>query len=276
MNIAQDFLVLIELFIKLVESQAGKHIPAGDEWLNDAQALSRKLFQHLTTIQSISGGTTITIDNDDAAFSFIDHSSAIVITRAALETFLVFNHIYGEENQELSRFNHKLWKLSGLLSRQTYPILVENNKKRVELEKIQIEDLKADIQTNAIFESYSEKQQKQLLKGNWDFDTSWQALGVKAGFHPVHFRMTYNFLCGYSHASYISALQIGQAQTVEAQRDLTSPMLQIGGILMAYFAFAYPKVFKSASEILEANPNAKIVASNWHLTKERMDDVYGH
>lgn len=275
MKIEQDFLVLIDIFIKLVESQAGKDIPAGDEWLNDAQALSTKLFLHLTTIQSISCGNTITI-GDDVAFSFIDHSSVIVIARAAMESFLVFNHIYGEENQDLSRFYHKLWKLSGLLSRQTYPTLVEENSKKLEQEKIQIEELKADIQSSPIFESYSEKQKKQLLKGNWDFDTSWQDLGVKAGFHPVHFRVTYNFLCGYSHASYISTPQIGQAKTVEEQRDLTSPMLQIGCILMAYFTFTYPKVFKSAYDILEANPNAKIAASNWHLTRERMNDIYGH
>lgn len=275
MNIKKDFSVLIGILFKLIESQAGKNIPTGDEWLIDAQSLSRKLFYHLTTIQSISNGSTITTQ-EDITFSFIDHSSVIIIARAAMETFLVFNHIYGEDNQEQSRFNHKLWKLNGLLSRQSYQTLIEKNKKKLDLEKMQIEELKAEIQSNPIFESYSEKQKKQLLKGNWDFNTSWQDMGVKAGFHPIHFRMTYSFLCGYSHSSYISILQIQQSKTEEEQRCFTSPMLQIGGILMAYFTFAYPKVFKSACGIIEKNPDAKIVAKKWHLTKERMNEVYGH
>jgi hypothetical protein len=265
MTIEEDYIILIDLLIKLVESQAGKEIPPGNEWINDAQTLSRKLFQHLTTIQSISAGTKIPIDKDNY-FAFIDHSSAVVITRTALETFLIFHHLYGESDKELSKFKHKLWKLSGLLSRQDYPMLIEENQKKLEFEREEIESLKAEIQSSLLFAKYSQKQQKQILKGNWDFNTSWQDMAVKAGFHPVHFRMTYSFLCGYSHAGYISVLQIGQAKTIEEQHDLTLPMLQIGGVIMAFFTFNYCGLFSSAGEVLESNAEAKVIAESWHLT----------
>lgn len=46
----RDFATLLSLFIQLVDSQAGRKIPAGDEWLNDAQVLATKLFQHLVLV----------------------------------------------------------------------------------------------------------------------------------------------------------------------------------------------------------------------------------
>lgn len=55
----RDYSTLLGLFIQLVDSQAGRNIPAGDAWLNDAQLLATKLFQHLVSMQSLANGATV-------------------------------------------------------------------------------------------------------------------------------------------------------------------------------------------------------------------------
>ncbi len=44
-----DYTILVNLFVKLVDSQAGKEIADNESWKNDAQVLSSKLFQHLVS-----------------------------------------------------------------------------------------------------------------------------------------------------------------------------------------------------------------------------------
>lgn len=57
--------------------------------------------------------------------------------------------------------------------------------------------------------------------------------------------------------SYLSALQVGQAQSVEEQQILTQSILGIGVVLMAHFAFSYAGAFSNAERVLSADPAAK-------------------
>jgi hypothetical protein len=45
---------------------------------------------------------------------------------------------------------------------------------------------------------------------------------------------------------------------------------------MSFFAFAYKRLFTSAKDIFNAKPNAAQTAERWHLTKDKLGDVYGH
>lgn len=54
-----EYRTLLELFVRLVESQAGKRIPPGEAWMNDAQTLAIKLFRHLSSMQSLALGATL-------------------------------------------------------------------------------------------------------------------------------------------------------------------------------------------------------------------------
>jgi hypothetical protein len=84
-----DYSALLDLFVRLVESQAGRKIEPGDEWLNDAQILATKLFRHLVSMRTLAAGATVEYGGIPAV-CFIDHASVKVAARAALETYLVF------------------------------------------------------------------------------------------------------------------------------------------------------------------------------------------
>lgn len=223
MPLNADYSTLLDLFIDLVQSQAGSPITTNDEWWNDAQTLSIKLFRHLVSMQTLAAGASAEC-NHDQIVHFIDHASVKVIARAALETYLVFYHIYGCD-QELAKFRHKTWRLGGLTDRQKFHASTEAHKKKLAKEKQQIENLRIEIEALPQFQSYSTRQQAKLLGGEWKIGMSWTDLGNEAGFHEKYFNNIYSYLCGYSHSSYISALQVSQAKSVETQKNLTEAIL---------------------------------------------------
>jgi hypothetical protein len=112
------------------------------------------------------------------------------------------------------------------------------------------------------------------LKGEWKVGISWTDLGIEAGFHEKYFRNIYSYLCGYSHSSYISALQVGQANSVDIQKSLTRAILGIGVVIMAHYAFTYSRFFKRTEEVLSSNSEARRIAEKWRLGPNDMGPIY--
>jgi hypothetical protein len=273
MESSEEYGKLLDLFIDLVQSQAGNKIVPGEEWLNDAQTLSIKLFRHLVSMHVISTGSTIERSGVPVVF-FIDHASVKVIARAALETYLVFYYLFGCKDRTLSKFRHNTWVLGGLTDRQTSHVTIDEHCIVLADEKKQIEELKLIIRESEHLKSFTPKQQEQLLKGKWRIGSGWTDLGVNAGFHKKYFDNIYSYLCGYSHSSYISAMQVGQAQSIEDQKMLTNSILGIGIVIMAHYAFSYSEAFDSAKEVLNMSGAAKAIAEKWHFGAEDMAEIY--
>jgi len=270
-----EYSTLLDLFIRLVNSQAGRKIEPGEAWWNDAQVLASKLFRHLVSMKTLSIGSTVELDGV-ADIYFIDHASVKVIARAALETYLVFFYLYGNPDASLCKFRHKTWCLGGLTDRQKFHASSAQALEVLAQEKIEIEQLKLEIEGLPQFGSYTEKQRKKLLEGEWRVGSGWADLSRNAGFHEKYFKNIYGYLCGYSHSSYLSALQVGQAELIKDQKMLTQSILGIGVVLMAHFAFSYSSAFQEADAILSTNPSAKRVAEKWRLGPNEMASIYGH
>ncbi len=258
----QDFLELLGLFMGLVESQAGKTIPPGEVWRNDAQALSLKLFHHLVSLKNIVDGATIS--HGPATFEFVDHASAKVVARAALETYLVFFHIYGCSPLSRGVFRHKAWTLAGLLDRQKFKPITKEGIERQQEERKTIEKLLPELEGDPELSSYSEKQQKRLLEGNWRPGKSWNDLGLDAGFNRKYLTEVYSYLCGYSHSSYISVLQVRQALTIEDQRMLAGTSVDVANSILGHFILLYPSIFSGAKDVLVREAGRKQIAELWH------------
>lgn len=269
-----EYSELLPLFIKLIESQNGREIQPGREWLTDAQVLSVKLFQHLVSMKSLADGASIEVPNLIST-TYIDHASIKVVARAALETYLVFFFIYGTQDQDQSQFRHNVWYYSGLADREKYVTNSAHAHEVLAVERQAMNNLCAEIKTSPYYSDFTVKQQRQLLKGAWRTGVTWSDLGINAGFHAQYFNNIYNYLCGYSHSSYASALQVSQAQSIEDQQMLARPILGIGVVLMSHFTFTYPTVFPDADAILAANPVPRSVAEKWRFGPEDMAEVYG-
>jgi hypothetical protein len=267
------YATLLDFFMQLVESQAGRRIEPGDGWLNDAQVLATKLFRHLVSMQTIASGATVERGGTPAAF-FVDHASVKVVARAAFETYLVFFYLYGDPDRSLSEFRHKTWRLGGLIDRQRFHASMEEHREIQAREQQEIEGLRAEIGSSQHFLRCSERQRRKLMEGDWRTGNGWAGLGVNAGFHEAYFRDVYGYLCGYSHSSYLSALQVRQAQSIDDQQKLTQAILGIGVVLMAHFTFSYSRLFDAAVAVLAANPNAVRIAEQWRFGPEEMAHIY--
>lgn len=274
MPYSADYSLLLELFIQLVQAQEGRPITPGEEWWNDAQTLSIKLFRHLVSMQTLAAGATVEHNNAPLVF-FVDHASVKVVARAALETYLVFFYLYGSVDYSLSKFRHKTWRLGGLLDRQHSHASTDEYRKKLVTEKKEIELLKFEIEADPHFQTYTQKQRSKLLEGDWRIGSgSWANLGREAGFHDKYFKNIYSYLCGYSHSSYISAMQVGQADSIETQKLLTQGILGIGVVIMAHYAFTYSHAFNLAETVFSCNPEAKRIIEKWRLGPKEMAPIY--
>ena len=273
MQLAQDYSTLLCLSFQLIESQANKKLGSQDVWLSDAQDLAVKLFRHLASMQTLAN--VVTVETTHGAASSIDHSSVKVLCRAALETYLVFFYIYGTKNNSLSQFRHMTWKLGGLMDRQGFHAFSLESKQKLASESAAITKLQKEISASPWLQEYTEKQQPKLLAGDWRHAKSWHSIGVDAGFHKKYFGNIYSYLCGYSHASYLSALQVGQANSLGEQHQLAQAILNIGGVVMAYFAFTYSELFDAAKAVLRLDPASASVVEKWRLGHSEMAQAYG-
>ena len=274
MEYEEEFVRLIDLYVELVESQNGLDIEPGKEWLNDAQVLSIKLFRHLASMQMLGHGATMEM-RGGLKVPYVDHASVKVVARAALETYLVFFYIYGSGDASVSSFRHATWHLGGLVDRQKYNVFGEGAQEVVEQEAQAIERLKAEIRQSEQYLAYSGRQRQQLLAGNWRVGGGWSDLASQAGFHEGYFKNIYNYLCGYSHSSYASALQVGQAQSIEEQVMLTRATIGVGVVIMAHFSFTYASIFANAEDVLRRNPESMTIAESWRFGREEMARIYG-
>lgn len=269
-----EFNSLIYLFFRLVQSETGRDIVTGMEWKNDAQVLAVKIFRHITSVNQLSFGATCEIEGEEP-FKFIDHSSINIVTRAALESYLTFNYIYINENEGLSIFRHKTWQLGGLIDRSQLLVNTPEAKIKLEREASEIAGLKSEISVSEFFLNQALPDRKKILAGRWRPQSGWKEMAQHAGIHKVYFENVYNHLSGHSHASFISAMQIRDAEDPHLQKDMADAMKQICCVIMAHFCFSYIELFKNAEEILKFDKVLYDVADKWYIQTEDMNEMYG-
>ena len=186
MSTDTDYSTLLDLLIRLVQSQADQRIELGGEWLNDAQVLSITLFRHLVSMQTLATCAIVEQDEIPTVF-FVDHASVKVVARAALETYLVFYYIFGCTDRSLSEFRHKTWQLGGLADRQEFHTSIAEHRAILIAEKQKIARLWSEIESSPHIHAYTQKQRAKLLKGEWRIGKGWADLSAIAGFHAKYF-----------------------------------------------------------------------------------------
>ncbi|MDO3615282.1 DUF5677 domain-containing protein [Ralstonia pseudosolanacearum] len=273
-SLATDFERLLTLVMQLVQSQAGQPIPADQLLLNDAQVLARKFCNHVVSLRLIAQPVEVDIAGYGAA-RHIDHSSVMILARAALETYLTFAYVYGSKDAQVRQFRHLVWHRAGLLDRQDFPARAAENQQKLADEKAQIDQLQTEIEAHGVWQQYSASERKRMLKGDWHAGQSWGDIGVAAGFHPVYIRNVYSFLCGYAHSSWLSIVQIRDAQALSVQEAMAAKFVSAALVFMSFFAESYVALFPQATAVLTSNPEAANLAKQWYLTADRISAQYG-
>lgn len=265
---------MLHLIVQLTNSQAGEAVPVDALWMNDAQVLAIKLYYHLASLHVLAQPVEVVMPQ--GTVSHIDHGSVLVLVRAALETFLTFAHVFGCSEADLREFRHMTWRCAGLLDRQKFQASARRpeNKQKLMDERANIEALRAEMQAHGRWAQHSERERGAFLKGDWRAGQGWVAIGVEAGFHPLYVRELYSYLCGYSHTSWLSVLQIRDARELSQQAAMTAMAVSTVCVLMSFFALHYVALFPDAEGVFAAHPEAAALVGKWHLHAERVASQY--
>lgn len=269
-----DLSKLMRLCFLLIESKSGEQLPPGCEWKNDAQILSVKFFRHIATAQQISAGIGFEFGIGQV-FSHIDHSSVAVVVRAAIESYLAFNYIFVNQDESLSIYRHKLWCRGGLIDRSKLLANTQESKRVLSQEAESIKELYNDIARDPHYQKTNREEKKEIEKGNWKPKGGWHSITNKTDIHQRYFSDIYNHLSGHSHASFISAIQIRDARTIEQQAMLAGGVRQILCMVISHFLFSYVKLFPDAKAVMSTNPELTKIADRWHILKEEVTAFYG-
>jgi AraC-like DNA-binding protein len=206
-------------------------------------------------------------------YEFIDQGSVSILARANIETFLTLHWLFSGDFPT-AQFRHRVWQHAGLHDRVNLTATSAEGRAKQKDARIQQMELLSHIRASEHLKAYTPKQIDQLLlKGNWRVGWSWADEAVRAGFHRKYFDNVYGYLCGYSHSSYISAMQIGQAQDLPTQARMAEAGLQISVHIMAHFIHLYASTFSPAADLLNASESKPIV-DLWHFNSGDMDPIF--
>lgn len=247
----EELLRVLDSFIKVAD--AGKNTPTGkDNRLLDAGGLGFKLFAHSASTLYLYRSTNIP-DSSVTNISFFDVGSINVLGRTAIESFLVFQYVFvNNQDEEQEDFNYLSWVLGGLIERQNLPLYSPQGKKVKEEEKQLISKLGTRINSNKYFSELTVKQKNNLLhKGIWRLK-SWRQIGIESGLSDSHAKAFYSYLCGYAHASNLSILQLRKARTAKEQKDLCEATIGYLLIALSKFIKSYIRVFPKARDIYDS------------------------
>lgn len=267
-----DFSKLLNLLVVAVEAQAGAKIPKGMAWINDRQVLAKMLVFNLATVQTLARGSTLSVGSQSVPY--VDHGSMKVLTRAALENYLVFAHIFGPEDQVVSKFRHDVWKYCGLMDRQSLAPTTDQSREAQRVEAVDLQKMRSELEAHELMLAMPRGARKSILEqGQWKAARPWRVLAREADLNEVYFNNIYGYLCGYSHASYAAALQVGQANTLEEQNHIALSMLGIGNVVMAKMLALYSKLFETATSALNRSEHRGLI-DLWGFTAKDFAAIY--
>lgn len=274
-ELEREFGVLIGLMAEMITAQAEQHDPTADipTWMFSQHDLSKKLFRHICSVRTLLEPSPFR-NETIPPYSFIDHSSMAVLTRSALENYLVMTWLLSGSNESLREFRHNVWEYCGWKKRSKMVATTDEAREVRQKAEADAAALWPAIHGSPHYQEYTTPQQDRLRKGSWDVGWHWNDLALKAGLHKTYFTSYYPFLSGHVHSDFIGVLQNGQAIHLADQYMLGSGNLQVTLMLIGHFAHHYASLFPPANEVLLNAGIARETAEKWNFRAEDMDFLY--
>lgn len=122
-ELVEEYSLLLALCARMIDALRGTKVDDNVRHLHECEAFALKLFAHLATILRLSEAPSGT--DPAAAYGFVDHSSAMVVTRAALEAYALCAYLFvPDANRNEEELRRAIWSRSrrmGIQSRRSEP-----------------------------------------------------------------------------------------------------------------------------------------------------------
>ena len=252
-----EFVRLLDLLARVNDANEG--FSTGDiddgERLWSAHNLANKFIAHTLTILHLSQGIIVQDLPSFPEHRFTDTASINVLTRAAIEAFLVFHYVFSAPSTaEEKDYRYWCYEAAGLAERQAFPTITEEGRQTLDNEKIELDELRNKLDSNTVSQSLTPKQKRRILRGEWKLG-KWHEIAIDAGFSKVLASHMYSFLCGYVHSSSVSVLQTTQVLLNKETERLIRVSIYIMDIVTANMIQEYCGLFSKAQDVLSKDLN---------------------
>ncbi len=279
----QEYVRLLDMLVKVI--YANRDLSVSDindgERLESAHALASKFFGHALTVLYLSYGTNQELPS--LKWHSVDFASIDVITRAALEAFLIFHHVfYASAEPEEKNYRYWTYRAEGMANRQSIGAFAGTKKERQQFEE-EKKGLAARLESNQIFQSLSTKQKGQVFEGNgmwrWKPDNkkrlAWRAIGIEAGFGKVLANNIYNILCGAAHSTSIGVRQTFPTLNKRGEEHLYAGTVAIMNIVTANLIQEYCELFSGVGTISSKDIRESKLVNKWIQRGRTLDKLMG-
>lgn len=239
------------------------------ERLSMALGLSNKFIEQAATILYLCNGTKVSLPS--YIFSFLDSSSIDILTRAAMHTFLVFHHVfYAPATAEEKDYRYWAYMAAGIAERQNSPATTEESRQKLDNEKIELDKLHNKLRSNTVFQGLSEKQKKQILKGQWKLQ-SWHDIAIDAGISKKIALHLHSLLSGHVHSSSLSVVQAVEAHIAGEDEKAISSSIATLNIVIANMIREYCALFSKAYAALTKDTEGNDLINYWIQIGQGLD-----
>ena len=172
-------------------------------------ALTKKFIGHINTFKFLMDGTNYNdlICNTD----HIDHSSAKIILRSALECYVTISYVFWDK-PDLTDFRLKLYRYSGLQDRQKrlkyFSNLSHLHIDKLVDEKKLLDQLKDEILSIGKLNSIPPKHLKSSLENGWRGSRGWIEITSESNLKKKYVEKIYSYLSGFTHSGYDCLMQL--------------------------------------------------------------------
>lgn len=246
------------------------------------------MFTKLTHMRKIIEGVGYTSHNGNYLNKIIDPTIIASMTRNVYETVAVFNLIYrSAKNEDEKDLLYGLWESAGLKFRQRFDFetLSNENKRKIQDEKKQIEEIEREIKNNLLYLSLDDANQAKVDKKLKDKDfkirfdgdnviyLNWRDMYKVMELNKDLFEEIYTYFSLYAHPSQVSVFQFRDMFGEDEDfRQLTLLNLKYFFSLTSVFVADYINLFPQVKQTFEQLDSYKQNAINAYNKMLRGDD----
>ena len=279
----QAFVKLLDLLARVIDANKGYSVNdiSDGKRLWYAHNLAFKFMDQAFTVLYLSHGTNVQ-DIPSFKFSFIDSASIDVLTRATMETFLVFHYVFfAPQTKGEKDYRYWAYKAAGITERQSIPIITEETRRTLDNDRLVLDKLRDKLKSNAVFQSLSTRQKRQIFegKGKWKWapgvknHVSWHEIAIDAGFSVMLASHMYRHLSGHAHSSSLSVLQSQQVLINKEREQTIGASISTINIVAANLIREYCALFSLAQDVLSKDPEGNDIVEAWIDIGHDLDEV---
>lgn len=249
---------LLRLLGQVIEANDGQ--PAGPDDVDlNAEGLATKCLLHAATALHLAEGPVLPVFGGTP----VDVSSISVVARAAMESMLLFQYLFGQQDSGLEEFRYDCWRLKDLRGRQGFPDPSAKLRAVLDQERKTIAVILRRIRSSSHFAALTRKQRKRLRQAAQHPKPGWAQIGLDTGLDDLSSTAMYSQLCSHAHSGATSVSQFRQNPTAEEQLAMAQGTLGHSVIVLACMISAYCARYPKSQAVLDADPEGLRLVNMW-------------